>query len=179
MYPIGKDSFCRGLSVCLRGRHASEAIDTNRGGDAGHCGGADAWRSTATCIVTGRQTEIERNSKHFAVSFPQEIMEMFYFDWPPSNSWKCQRGRSSGLVKTLNVRADFLSQYGLYCDTVALRWESKMYRSTEAAPILVIASNGCQLCLCFRNISNAPICSCTFNHPLHSVLFYCNATARP
>lgn len=75
--------------------------------------------------------------KHSAVGFffpfPQDIMEKFCFDWPPSISWKCQRGRSSGPVKTLNVRADFLSQCGPRCDTTAIRSESEdiLYKSTE------------------------------------------------
>lgn len=49
VYPVGEDSLCRRLPICLGGRHASKTIYTNGGGDAGHCGGADAWRSTATC----------------------------------------------------------------------------------------------------------------------------------
>lgn len=49
VYPVGEDSLCGGLPVCLGGRHASKTIYTNGGRDAGHCGGADAWRSAATC----------------------------------------------------------------------------------------------------------------------------------
>lgn len=133
VYPVGEDSLCRRLPVCLRGWHASKTIYTNGGGDAGHRGGADAWRSTATCGNTG-QTGKDRE-KQSAVGFfpPQDIMEKFCFDWPPSISWKCQRGRSSGPVKTLNVRADFLSQCGPNCDTTAIRSESEdiLYKNTE------------------------------------------------
>lgn len=49
VYPVGKDSFCRGLPICLGRWHASKTIYTNGGGNAGHCWGADAWGSTTTC----------------------------------------------------------------------------------------------------------------------------------
>ncbi len=124
VYPVGEDSLCGRLPICLGGRHASKTIYTNGGGDAGHCGGTDAWRSTATC-----SHRADGQTQRETVSIPlyflrKDIMEKFFFDWPHSNSWKCQRGRSSGPVKTLNVRADFLSQYGPYCDTTAIRSES-------------------------------------------------------
>lgn len=124
MYSIGEDSFCRGLPICLGGWHTSKTIYINRGGDAGYCRGADSWRSTATCI---QGADAERNIKHPTVFFPKRLWRRFTLTCPPSNYWKCQRGRSSGLVKTLNVRADFLSQYGLYCDTIAIRSESETY----------------------------------------------------
>lgn len=119
VYPVGEDSLCRRLPICLGGRHASKTIYTNGGGDAGHCGGADAWRSTATC---SHRTDGQRQRQTVSIPlFSKDIMEKFYFDWPPTNSWKCQRGRSSGPVKTLNVRPDFLSQCGPYCDTTAIK----------------------------------------------------------
>lgn len=49
VYPVGEDSLCRRLPICLGRRHASKTIYTNGGGDAGNCGGADTWRSAATC----------------------------------------------------------------------------------------------------------------------------------
>lgn len=50
VYPVGEDGLCGRLPVRLGGRHAGKTIYTNGGGDAGHCGGADAWRSAATCV---------------------------------------------------------------------------------------------------------------------------------
>lgn len=52
-------------------------------------------------------------------------MEKFCFDRPPSHSHKCQRGWSSGPVKTLNVRADFFAPYDPQgYTTTAIRPES-------------------------------------------------------
>lgn len=63
MDPIGEDSFCRGLPICLGGWHASKTIHTNRGGDAGYCGGTDARRSTATCVQgADTHTKKKRNN---------------------------------------------------------------------------------------------------------------------
>lgn len=70
VYPIGEDSLCRGLPICLRGRHASKTIYANGGGDAGHCGGADAWRSAATCSHGAHgQKQTERHMVSFSLYF--------------------------------------------------------------------------------------------------------------
>lgn len=66
VYSVGEDSLCGRLPICLRGRHASKTIYTNGGGDAGHCGGADAWRSAATC---SHGAKTERNSENPNVFF--------------------------------------------------------------------------------------------------------------
>lgn len=99
VYPVGEDSLRRRLPICLGGRHTSETIYTNGGGNAGHCGGTDAWRSAATC---SHSTDRQRETLSIQLCF-------YYFDWPPSNSWKCQRGWSNGPVRTLNVRLDIFS----------------------------------------------------------------------
>lgn len=138
VYPVGKNCFCGGLSICLRGRHASKTIYTNWRWDAGHCGGADAWWSTATCSH-GADRQRQRETMQFF--HPEDIMEKFYFDWPPSNSCKCQEGRSSGPVKTLNVRADFLSKYGPYSDTTAIRCDPQTYFLRLVNTVLI--SNDC------------------------------------
>lgn len=62
--------------------------------------------------AAGPDGQRQRATVSVPLYFSQGIMGKFYFQWPPSNSCKCQRGRSSGPVKTLNVRADFLSLYG-------------------------------------------------------------------
>lgn len=59
VYAVGEDSLCGGLSVCLRGWHAGKTIYTNGGGDAGHCRGADAWRSATTCSRRGEGGDTE------------------------------------------------------------------------------------------------------------------------
>lgn len=68
MYPIGEDSLCRRLPICLGGWHASKTIYTNRGGDASYCRGADAWRSTATCIQ-GADTQKQRETVRIPLYF--------------------------------------------------------------------------------------------------------------
>lgn len=148
VYSVGEDSLCGRLPICLRGRHASKTIYTNGGGDAGHCGGADAWRSAATCSH-GAKTERNSENPNVFFFFFRDIMEKFYFDWPPSKSWKCHRGRSNGPAKTVNVRADFLSQYGPYCDTTAIRSESQTYYIRIANTVLMV-SYWYQLCICLR-----------------------------
>lgn len=87
VYPVGEDSLCRGLSICLRGRHASKTIYTNGGRDAGHCGGTDAWRSAATCSHRAGEQGGRKGRQRQTMSIThQGIVEKFCFDWPPSNS---------------------------------------------------------------------------------------------
>lgn len=70
---------------------------------------------------TERHTEQPQHMRFFS---PQDIMEKFQSDQPPIVALqKCQRGWSSGPVKTLNVRADFFSHTGLQENTI-IRSES-------------------------------------------------------
>lgn len=118
VYPVGEDSLCRGLSICLRGRHASKTIYTNGGRDAGHCGGADAWRSAATCShragKQGGRKGRQRETMSIALQFL--FTKVFWRSFALTGHL-ATRQMSEGLVKTLNAKTDFLSQYGPYCDT--------------------------------------------------------------
>lgn len=92
VYPVGEDGLCRRLPVCLRGRHTSKTIYTNGGGDAGHRGGADAWRSAATC---GHRADMQRQRETLSCGF-------FFFP-SPKTLWR-SFASTGHLVSLGNVR---------------------------------------------------------------------------
>lgn len=78
MYSIGEHSLRGRLPIGL-GWHAGETVYANGGGDAGHCGGTDARRSTATCRQRsdGRGRERETVSDPPDFLFSEDRMERF------------------------------------------------------------------------------------------------------
>lgn len=120
--PIGEHGLGWRLSVRLWGRHAGKTVDTDGGGDAGHCGCADAGRSAATWR-THRRREAGRQTDRRGAGWA--------FRWcstgRPGTSTNVRGAGPVEPAETLNVRADFVSPRCPYCDTTDVKSESSTY----------------------------------------------------